>query len=167
MCLLRRRLAGDDTPDTPAEQIREVGGPTAQRPDHPATDIPPLPAMQSLPDSAQRQIEDMTSVWVPARYSGFTPSVFRHIAIWPSALDSYHTRLCSLSAAALATPINQAQHLANREAEQLPSRSGELSALNNRETQWLQYTLDRFIDGMISPGVVLVPAMRAVIKRNS
>lgn len=128
--------------------------------------LPPLPGRSDLSNDIWSHIEVMTEVWVPAEYRGLTPSVFRHIAHWPALLKLYRERLHTLqsdSGSALPALGEQTIDLAQTQANNLGSAVENLPALGSTDQRWLRDALDLFIHGMISRGVVIVPAMRSVL----
>jgi len=131
--------------------------------------IPPLPDWNTINPKLQSTISVMTDVWVPAAYRlqnhALTPSVFRHMALWPGILNLYQMRLVGLqatSADCLFSMSQTAKKQARRQAMQLQTRK-KLPTLPEEDNSWLQGALDLFINGMIAPGVVIVPAMRAAL----
>jgi len=134
--------------------------------DRATTTLPPLPDWNTLNPDIQATIAAMTEVWVPDEYRGPTPSVFRHMSYWPGILRLYQKRLTALhsnSAQTLSAISQQTIEHAQIQANNLGSDPENLPPLSRTDQRWLQSVLDLFIYGMISRGVVIVPAMRATL----
>lgn len=165
MCYLRNCLTTPENQSTVTTELSEKEK-AAEQSDKVTRAIPPLPRWESLNTEIQNTITAMTSVWVPANYPGITPSVFRHISYWPTLLLLYEQRLKALQnsdANSISVTSERAIEHANRQALQLEVAPQNLPALSTEDQQWLKQALDLFIHGMISRGVVIVPAMRALL----
>lgn len=171
MCYLRSLLDGGNTntaPDRPFTlNTQQQQAETADRVN---LTLPPLPNRSDLPDDTWSHIEAMSEVWVPIKHRGLTPSVFRHIAHWPDLLKLYRSRLHTLktnNGFTLPVLTEQTIDLAESQASGLGVATENLPVLDSTDHTWLRHALDLFIHGMISPGVVLVPAMRSVLPKPS
>ncbi len=165
MCYLQQWLAG--APQRPISALHTNRlAQVDEQADRAATTIPPLPDPNTLDSAQQDQIEEMTKCWVPTPYRGITPSVYRHLALWPEVLTIFHHRLCrtdGMNEALLYNATQQAITHAYTLAQGLHESQPPTEDLTNAESKWLAATLDRFINGMIAPGVIIVPAMRAIL----
>jgi hypothetical protein len=127
--------------------------------------LPPLPAMAQLSAPLRADVESLAQVWVPAEYHGMIPSVFRHLSYWPMLLKIYRTKLCELPPGSI--PIAElavrAIHEASAYSHSLAAQLDPPAPLEPEIRDWLSAALDRFIDGMIARGVVIVPAMRKAL----
>jgi len=140
----------------------------AEQADRVTGKVPPLPGWETLENDVKATINAMTEVWVPSGHDGFQPSVFRHIAYWPRILSLYKERLSSLqasSAESLSAMSRRATENAQRQVANIGNPPKNTSVLTTKDQQWLQTALDLFIHNMISPGVVIVPAMRMALSR--
>lgn len=145
-----------NTPQSSAEQIEQA-----------PKMIPPLPQWSTLDPDTVEIINAMTAVWVPDQYQVFSPSLFRHISYWPGFLRLYHSRLRQLhksSSDSLDRLGEQATMRARKLARHMGPIATELPTLSESDQRWLQSALTLFIDGMISRGVVIVPAMRELLE---
>jgi hypothetical protein len=166
MCYLQACLDNtiDETHRMPALNNQQR---SAEQKDRLARQIPPLPEWNGLHPVTVTTITAMTTTWVPVQYRGFTPSVFRHISYWPEFLQLYCSRLQQLhssSSESLDSLSEQTIKHASRLARQMGPVTPAIHPLSVEDQQWLQIALTRFIEGMISRGVVIVPAMRAMLE---
>ncbi len=165
MCFLQRCI--DETPRPHPAAMEPQTACNVEATDRvDQTAIPALPATDTLSADLQRRISEMTAIWVTPEYRGITPSVFRHIALWPDTLVLYQERVCDLlkqGKGALDKPTHDTIALADALAAVLPHQNNVSEMLTQAEIQWLRQTLDLFIKGMIARGVIIVPAMRAIL----
>ena len=166
MCFLQRCIEGAPGRSQPAAMKPQTAHNVEANDRVDQAAIPALPATDTLTADLQQIISEMTAIWVPPEYRGITPSVFRHIALWPDTLTLYQERLCELlkpGKDALDKPTQDTIALANAHAAALPQQNNISAKLTPAETLWLRQTLDLFINGMIARGVIIVPAMRAIL----
>jgi len=165
MCYLQKCLAGvrhtviDELKLNSKQQAAELA-------DQVTGTIPPLPDPETLDSNIKAAINAMTRVWVPSNHKGFQPSLFRHIAYWPTILQLYQKRLTALQAInvySLSRMTKCAVEHAKNQVANIETTPQNIPSLTVENKQWLQSTLDDFIHDMIAPGVVIVPAMRAVL----
>ena len=140
----------------------------AQREDRVTEAIPPLPAMAQLSAEIRADIESLAEVWVPAQHRGMIPSVFRHLAHWPTLLAIYRCKLHAPPSPqpAIAELAASAIEQATVHATVLVTQLGPSAPIDQDTQDWLGTALDLFIDGMIGRGTVLVPAMRKMLPRR-
>ncbi len=166
MCYLQRCTGAGDREQTVDSHTRERRQ-SDQDTDRVAHRIPPLPNSDTLNPEQRALIKEMTKKWVPEIHRGITPSVFRHLALWPDALAILHHRLCrsdSIDEITLNRASEQVIAHAKSFALQLSLPDTAPPDLAFAQAQWLDAALVRFIDGMIAPGVIIVPAMQAVLQ---
>jgi len=129
-------------------------------------DIPGLPPSATLSDDLQLLVARSTKVWVPSRFNGVSPSVFRHLTPWPELLSLLVTRLEEIERVSVPTIDSlaaQGLKMADRHAAKLGEGSGGLKDLTNTDRRWLQEVLDVFINGVLARGVIIVPTLRQQI----
>jgi hypothetical protein len=148
--------------------VDAVDAEQAEREDRVTEVIPPLPAMAQLSAEIRADVESLAEVWVPAQHRGMIPSVFRHLAHWPTLLAIYR---CKLHAPPSTQPeitelADRAIAQATLRATALIAQLGPAAPLDSDTQDWLGSALDLFIDGMIGRGTVLVPAMRKILRRQ-
>ena len=122
--------------------------------------------METLPTEMQSLVSRSAEVWVPGKYNGLTPSVFRHLTYWPKLLALFTSRLEGIegnSAQGIGSVATQALKTANAHASLLGNSSNELPSLNNSDRQLLREVLEIFIDGMLARGVIIVPTLRSLL----
>ena len=131
--------------------------------------VPELPPLENLPDELQLMIIKASEIWVPGKYHGLMPSVFRHLSYWPELLSLLVNRLEAIersSNPAIESMATKALQTAENHAGILGECSNILTELNVADRQWLQAVLDVFIDGMLARGVIIVPVLRFLISRE-
>lgn len=177
MCYLRDCLNPSTIKSqySPAPLLLNATQRDAEKADRIDRAIPPLPDWDNIDNRSQACIVNMTKVWVPEQHHGLTPSVFRHLAHWPGVLEFYEKRLTRFHSShtdTIATCSEQVIEQASLQAAKLlsqshttgPEPSIAAAPLQQADQLWLHNALELFINGMIAPGVVIVPAMRALLK---
>lgn len=171
LCALRRRLDADwssrmratmASAPVPADVAAEAA-------DRVTEQLPPLPAMNALPETVQKTINSIAQTWVPVVQRGMIPSVFRHLGHWPALLTAFNERLQSSGEAGLA----RIPDLAERAIEQAAAHAAKLNLgadaalrLDADVRAWTLQQIALFVDAMIGPGVVIVPALRQSLPRS-
>lgn len=131
--------------------------------------LPALPEVTELTPELQLLNESLANLWVPERYRGMRPSVFRHLSHWPKCLSIIAERFLQLESSALKSltaTANDALSQAEMRANVIGGAATDLSLLSSDDRQWLEKALDVFIHGMITRGLVIVPMMRLLISNR-
>ncbi len=130
-------------------------------------DIPNLPRLDALPEDMQALVARASLTWVPSKYVGLQPSVFRHLSYWPDLLLLFADRLEQNetgSVDSIDQLASRALVAAKATAREQSVPNDSLMRLSNAERLWLQQELQVFIEVMLARGVVIVPSLRSLLR---
>lgn len=174
LCLLQKTLDSVTCPvenqDAGSDQAKVIrldeNQSAGQQADAVFSDIPDIPRLEALPEDIQCLVARSSLTWVPSRYTGLQPTVFRHLSCWPGLLTLFTDRLETIERGPKDTiyeGASRALNSAKHHALQLSAETNRLAKLNSADQLWLNQELQVFIDVVLARGVVIVPTLRSLI----
>lgn len=174
LCLLQDALISVDNPsqykDSDVIKLSRVISATKpcaeQQADTLFSDIPELPRMESLSKEMQALVARSSLTWVPSKYAGLQPSVFRHLSYWPGLLLLFTDRLETIERHSVDNIDQSAARTLNvvkAKTTRFSVETASLRQLSTIDRLWLRQQLEVFIEVMLARGVVIVPTLRSLL----